>query len=183
MHHYYKVEAIVLKRINVGEADRIVTVFTRHQGKLRLMAKGVRKITSKRAPHLEVFTRTYLHIAQGRNLDIITEANTIEHFSRLRTELSRALTAFGLAEEIERLCGESQESQRIFQLLLFALKKLNDNIYLDIGQLSMQVSLEILWELGYLPKEVLLQQTEIKSFVESVLERKLKSQFLDVGIV
>jgi DNA repair protein RecO (recombination protein O) len=73
----YVAEGIVLKRRNVGEADRILTVFTKKYGKIRVIAKGVRRITSRRAGHIEVFTRVILTLHSYKNMDIVTEAQAI----------------------------------------------------------------------------------------------------------
>ena len=73
----YRTQAIVLGHIEYGEADRILKLFTFEQGKITAIAKGVRKIRSRKAGHLEPFTRVNLFLAKGRNMDIITQAETI----------------------------------------------------------------------------------------------------------
>ena len=70
----YRAEAIVLKHHDWGEADRILTAFTREHGKLRVIAKGVRKIRSRRAGHLEPFTHVMLQLAKSKELPIVTQA-------------------------------------------------------------------------------------------------------------
>ena len=81
----YRTEGIVLRRQDLGEADRLTTVYTLHHGKLRLVAKGVRRLRSRKAGHLEPFTRVALLIARGRELDIITQAETIGDFFVFQT--------------------------------------------------------------------------------------------------
>jgi len=76
----YKTEGIVLKRINYGEADRILTIYTKRHGKIRAIAKGVRKLTSRKAGSLELFNNVVLFLVKGKNLDIITEAQTVDLF-------------------------------------------------------------------------------------------------------
>jgi len=85
----YRTSAIVLKRQDFGEADRILTLFTPERGKLRVIAKGVRKTTSRKSGHVELFTYSNLLIAKGRNLDIVTQAEMIRPFLGLRQELPR----------------------------------------------------------------------------------------------
>ncbi|MFQ5886561.1 MAG: DNA repair protein RecO, partial [Anaerolineae bacterium] len=80
----YRAEAIVLRRMNLGEADRLLTLYTPEWGKIRVVAKGVRKPTSRKAGHLELFTHSRLLIAKGRSLDIVTQAETITPFLPLR---------------------------------------------------------------------------------------------------
>ena len=84
----YRVEAIVLKRKDIGEADRLLTCFTRERGKLTLVGKGIRKTASRKAGHLELFAHTKLLVARGRTWDIITQAETVNIFLPLRENLS-----------------------------------------------------------------------------------------------
>ncbi len=67
----YRTEAVVLSRMAFGEADRILTIFTPRHGKLRVIAKGVRRPTSRLGPHLEYFAKTSLMLARGRDLDVV----------------------------------------------------------------------------------------------------------------
>ena len=80
----YRADAIVLKRTDVGEADRIITLYTPHHGKLRAIAKGVRKTTSRLAGHLELFTSAHVQLARGRELEVITQSMTEEAYRGLR---------------------------------------------------------------------------------------------------
>ena len=74
----YRDEAIVLRTHKLGEADRIITLLTRQHGRVRAVAKGVRKTTSRWGSRLEPFTHVDLQLAEGRNLDVITQADTID---------------------------------------------------------------------------------------------------------
>jgi hypothetical protein len=83
------VDAVVLRHSDYGEADRLLTLYTREQGKLRAIAKGVRKIQSRKAGHLEPFTRVALMLARGHDLWIVTQAETLNSFQPLREDLGR----------------------------------------------------------------------------------------------
>src|SRR5258706_6458598 len=83
----YTTEAIVLRRTDFGEADRILTLFTPSYGKVRAIAKGARRTTSRLAGHLEPFTRTQLLLATGRELDIVAQAEARERLDMLRADL------------------------------------------------------------------------------------------------
>ncbi len=87
--HSLKVEAVVLRHSDYGEADRLLTLFTREQGKLRAIAKGVRKMQSRKAGHLEPFAQVTLMLAQGHDLWIVTQAEAIESLQPLREDLTR----------------------------------------------------------------------------------------------
>src|SRR5574340_836362 len=75
-----KVEAVVLRHSDWGEADRLLRIYTREAGKLRAIVKGARKLQSRKAGHLEPFTRVQLMLARGRDLWIVTQAETVNPF-------------------------------------------------------------------------------------------------------
>ena len=121
----YRAEAIVLRRMNLGEADRLLTLYTPEWGKIRVLAKGVRKPTSRKAGHLELFTHSRLLIAKGRSLDIVTQAETITPFLLLRKDLIRTSYAYYVAELVDRFLEEGEESPALFRLLLESLGHLS----------------------------------------------------------
>ncbi len=104
----YRTPAIILKRQDFGEADRILTLFTPERGKLRVIAKGARKITSRKGGHIELFTYSNLLIAKGRNFDIVTQAETIQSFRKLREDLSRITYAYYIAELVDLFTQENE---------------------------------------------------------------------------
>lgn len=178
--HYrsYKAEGVVLKRLNFGEKDKLVTVFTKNLGKLVLLAKGIRAINSKKAPHLEVFTHVSFYAAIGRNLDIVTEAYTLQAFPNLRKNLEKVAYAYEIAEIIDRLCAERQEHRNIFALLLSVLRKIDTNSEGNIKSIINEFILQTLWDLGYLVKGKILIGTDLQNFLEEVMEKSLKSNVL-----
>ncbi|HET8846569.1 MAG TPA: DNA repair protein RecO [Ktedonobacteraceae bacterium] len=123
--HSYSTEAIILKRTDLGEADRIVTLFTPRKGKFHAVAKGSRRPVSKLAGHLDLLCRSQLQIAQGRNLDIVTQAEVRENFLRLRTELWHMTCGFYLAELVDRFVEEHVVHSDIYTLLLQTLRYLD----------------------------------------------------------
>src|SRR5689334_23306948 len=99
----YRTEAIVIHRTNMGEADKILTVYTPTRGKSRLVAKGVRRTTSRLGGHLELFMHCKLLVAKGRNLDIITQSDTVNVFSSFRDNVNLFAYACYGAELLDRL--------------------------------------------------------------------------------
>ena len=120
----YKDEGIVLKTIKLGEADRIVTVFTRSHGKVRAVAKGVRKTKSRFGGRLEPFTHVQLMIYKGRNLDTITSADILRSFDEVRTDYQCLTAAAAFAEAVEKITPEREEAPSIYALLLAGLEAL-----------------------------------------------------------
>ena len=120
----YKTEAIVLRQRKLGEAGKIVTLYTPNYGKVDAVAKGVRRPKSRLGGHLEVLTHTTVMLAQGRNLDTVTQAQTVESFAPLRADLHRLSRALYAAELVDRFSPEGAESYQVFQLLLATLRRL-----------------------------------------------------------
>ena len=120
----YRDEAIVLRTHKLGEADRIITLLTRQHGRVRAVAKGVRKTTSRWGSRLEPFTHVDLQLAEGRNLDVITQADTLDAFpSRLGDHYDRYTAGTVMLETAERLVSEEkQPSLQQFLLLVGGLR-------------------------------------------------------------
>jgi DNA repair protein RecO (recombination protein O) len=117
----YATEAIILRRIDYGEADRILTLMTPEQGKLRVIAKGARKITSRKAGHIELFTRVKLLLARGRSFDIVSQAETVETHRELREDLLRGSYAHYLSELTDTFAQEGSEDPALYDLLVNGL--------------------------------------------------------------
>jgi len=120
----FHLDALVLKHMDYGEADRIVVAFSRERGKVRAIAKGVRKLHSRKAGHLEPFTHVRLFLARGRDILIITQAQTIEPFSELRGELNKIGYASYAIELLDRFSSENEANQPLYQLALDTLLRL-----------------------------------------------------------
>ena len=146
----YQTEAIVIKKIKLGEADRILTLYTPHLGKIRAVARGVRRPRSKLAGHLELLTHSLVSLARGRNLDTITGSQTINSFLPLKSDLQ--LTSYGLyaTELVDQFTAEHIENYPLFQLLLKTLHCLclGDNNELTLRYFE----LHLLNEVGYRPQ-------------------------------
>ncbi len=145
----YKAEAIVLRQRKLGEADKIVTLYTAHQGKVDAVAKGVRRTKSRLAGHLEPLTLGAYLLAEGRELDIVTQAETIEAFPALREDLERLSRGLYCAELVERLTPERSEGNPVFRLLVETLGYLDSAPEYELA--SRRFELRLLAELGYRP--------------------------------
>jgi DNA repair protein RecO (recombination protein O) len=119
-----KVEAVVLRHSDYGEADRLLTLFTREQGKLRAIAKGVRKMQSRKAGHVEPFTQVTLMLAKGHDLWIVTQAEAIDTLQPLREDLSRLGYAGYIVELLDRFTYEEGPNWQLYKLLIDTLKRL-----------------------------------------------------------
>lgn len=113
-----------MRRRDLGEADRLLTIYTPNRGKLRVVAKGVRRPLSRKAGHLEPLTRAQLMLARGRELDIITQADAVELYPSLRDDLVRLGQASYAVEILDRFTVEEGDSYRLYDLLVNTLDRL-----------------------------------------------------------
>src|SRR3990167_5881303 len=120
----FKTEGVILKRKNFGEADRILTVFTQSRGKISIVAKGVRRITSRRAGNVELLNRVSLFLYQGKGMPILTEAEGLEN---LKSDLTLSTVAFHIIELVDKLTAENQENRILYEHLVNCLKRLERN--------------------------------------------------------
>jgi DNA repair protein RecO (recombination protein O) len=161
----YRTEAIILKRSDFGEADRLLTFFTPHRGKLRAVAKGARKPGSRKSGHLELFSHSRLLLARGRNLDIVTQAETVEPFLPLREDLLRTTYAYYAAELTDRFSGDEDENRAVFDLLLAVFGWLSEAR--DLALVARFFELRLLSLVGYQPQlfQCLNCQTQIEPVI------------------
>lgn len=145
----YKEEAIVLRSMAYGEADRILTLFTRGTGKVAAIAKGVRKPSSRLRGAVQLFSHTHLVLYAGRTLDTVTQGDADETFGFVERDLDRLAAASCFAEAVDRLTMERQPLPKLFQLLLTALRALDES---DPELLGRVFEAKLLAILGYRPQ-------------------------------
>ena len=146
----YRTPAVILKRMDLGEADRIVTFYSRDVGKIRAVAKGVRRTTSRSAGHLEPFTLSDVMFAVGRELDVISQADTLEAFRAVREDLVLTTHAYYLAEMVDLLTEDRMENRAVFDVLVDGLRDLGECA--DARLVLIVFHLRLLEALGYRPE-------------------------------
>lgn len=124
----YRDEGVVLRVQKLGEADRIITLLTRRHGRVRAVAKGVRRTRSKFGATVEPFSHVDLQLFEGRNLDIVTQAESLTAYGdRLVSDYGRYTAATAVLETAERLTAEEREpALRLFLLVLGALRTMSE---------------------------------------------------------
>lgn len=148
----YRTDAIVLKRRDCGEADRLLTVFTPDRGKLVLLAKGVRKTLSRKAGHVELFTHSTFLVAKGRTWDLVTQAETVEPYLPLRKSLLRASYAYYVAELLDGFTQENDAHPPMFALLRDTLSRLAASNEQALPLVARFYDLRLLALAGYQPQ-------------------------------
>jgi DNA repair protein RecO (recombination protein O) len=148
-----KTTGIVLKQTNFGEADRLLTIFSYDQGKVRALAKGARKTLSKLGGHLEPGSMTAFQLSEGRSFYVVTGADLQYAYADIRTELRKTSIAYYLFESVDALTVEQQAHPHIFSLLSDGLVLLET---VEPGpteaMLPPAFTLKLLAGLGYLPE-------------------------------
>jgi hypothetical protein len=119
-------EGLIIKRVNFGEADRVLTVLTDRYGKIAVTARGVRRITSRRAGNVEVLNKVKLHIFKGKSYTL-TEAESIETFEKIKANLTLSTHAFHILELVDRLLPEDQVNPQAYHLTTQVLELLQNN--------------------------------------------------------
>ncbi|MBA4421069.1 MAG: DNA repair protein RecO [Anaerolinea sp.] len=146
----YRTEALVIRHSNFGEADRILTLFSREQGKVRAIAKGIRKLKSRKAGHLEPFTRVLLQLARGRDLLIVTQAETVEAYLNIRASLEVTAQAAYVLEILERFTFDEEENRELYQLAVEALQRLDSGV--ESFYANRYYEMHVLNALGFKPE-------------------------------
>ena len=122
----YRDTGIVLRTYKLGEADRIVSFVTERHGKVRAVAKGVRKTKSKFGARLEPTSHVALQLYEGRELDIVTQAESVDHFKAIREDLDRLTRAVTMLEAVDQIAMERESNPDLYRMLLGALRSLDD---------------------------------------------------------
>jgi DNA repair protein RecO (recombination protein O) len=120
----YRDEGVVLRTWKLGEADRIVVLYTRDRGKVRAVAKGVRKTKSRFGARMEPTSHVAMQLYEGRELDIVTQAETIDRLGPLRDDLDRLTRATAMLEAVDALAQDRNPDRGLYSMLVGALRTL-----------------------------------------------------------
>lgn len=148
--HSLRVEAVILRHTDWGEADRLLSLFTREAGKLRAVAKGARKLRSRKAGHLEPFMRSALMLARGRDMWIVTQAETVDAYLPLREDLNLTGYAAYVIELLDRFTYEEGENRSLYALVVDTLGRLSAGT--DIFLTVRYYEIRLLDLLGFRPE-------------------------------
>lgn len=167
----YSDEGIILARRNYSEADRILVIFSKNYGKISLIAKGVRKLNSRKRGHLEVFSQIKFAAAKGKNLDIMTEAEIIDSFSKVRSELRKVAVAYYILEVVGRVTREDEKNDILYSYILENLRMLKTD--LSLRKLRQDFVYQTLTILGFWPKDKIMDNPD--KVLEEVTEREMST--------
>lgn len=171
----YSTEGVIIGRRNFGEADRTLTIFTKHYGKIRVLAKGVRKTTSRKRGSLELFSFVKIFVARGKGRDILAEVETKHDFSTWRKDLLRVGVAYHLSEIVDRLTPEHQEHRKVLDLLVEAYSNLSKLDYWALHPFIQLFKTQVLEELGFLERNKPIPKN-IDVYIEDLINGNLKTR-------
>jgi len=146
----YQTEAIIIKKTKLGEADRILTLYTPRLGKIQAVAKGVRRPRSKMSGHLELLTHSQVSFARGKNIDTVTGCQTIHSFLKIKSDLELVSYALYITELVNRFTEDHVEDNPLFKLLLETLLQLEKGGGNEL--LLRYFELHLLSNVGYRPQ-------------------------------
>ena len=167
----YSSEAIVLARRNFSEADRILTVFSKHYGKIVLLAKGVRKPKSRKRGSIEIFSIFKFSSARGKVFDIVTEVEIIDSFNIIRDDLKKVSLAYFFMEVVDRITQEGEKSTQMYKFINSFMEELISSK--NLRKLKNEFIKEILTISGFWPENRQIENPT--KTLEYVLERKISS--------
>ncbi len=149
-----KTVGFVFKKQDIGEADRIYSLYTRDFGRIEVLGKGIRKISAKLRGALELFSFSEIEFVKGKIFKRLTDANLIEQFERLRKDLRRLKIAFKISKVLDELIKGEEKDERILDLILETFNRLND--YFLSPSLQKTLFWYFFWNilnlLGYVPQ-------------------------------
>jgi DNA repair protein RecO (recombination protein O) len=167
----YSSEGIVLARRNFGEADRIVSMYSKDRGRVSLLAKGIRRPKSRKRGHLESFSLIKFSATDSRGIGILTEAETQNNFDGVRKSLPKVTLAYYICEVVGKITHESERNTELFDLINKTLGELENTNRLK--ELRYKFMTKLLVLLGFWPEGKEIQDPD--SLLEEVIERKIGS--------
>jgi DNA repair protein RecO (recombination protein O) len=169
---------LVIKRANFSEADKLVTIFTRESGKTTFVAKGVRRVKSRRSAHLELFNLVEVQVHRGRGFSQITEARAISCFPEMKSSLKQSAYLFYLAEMLDKIMPEEEPFEKIFHFITDSLSQMESvsaSGEETVEKAIKQVCFGVLWQLGYLPSGT-FSEDGLTQFLEKIVEKPIRSK-------
>jgi DNA repair protein RecO (recombination protein O) len=167
----YSSIGIILGRKNYGEADRILSVYSKDYGRITLIAKGIRRPKSRKRGHVEIFSLLKFSANSGHGIDLMTEAEIIDDFKEIRKNLSKVSLAYYFMEVVSKITHEHEKNPELYNLMLISLNKLKEGS--GFKKLRHDFIFNLLTTMGYWPHGQALPDPD--KILEEVIERQISS--------
>lgn len=169
--HTYSSEGIVLARRNYGEADRIISIYSKDRGRLAFLAKGIRRPKSKKRGHLEIFSLLKFSATNSSGINLLVEVEMMEDFEEIRKSLAKISLAYYFCEVVGKITHEEERNEELYQYLLSALYDLSNTKRLK--DLKHEFIERVLILLGFWPEGK--KMDDPNKILEEVTERQIAS--------
>lgn len=171
---FLKDTAFVIRRINSGEKDRFITLFTKEHGKIEVFARGVRALSSRRAPSLEPLNHIQFQAVRSHTNYVLTEVQLLHSQLLLKENLENVKLGFLVCELIDKLTRSWQKHEDVYVLLEEVLNVCRTDIKKDIFY---EFQIQMLAALGFWDtKKVFADEHDLSNYIDQVAERKIKSR-------
>lgn len=171
-----KLEAFIIKKINIFEKDKILTLLSPTEGKIQVKAKHVRNINSKRLAHLELLNLTSFSLYKRSSMmPVVTEAYSYKNYPNIKSNLIKINLSFHICEIVENLVSYGAENRNVFYLLKNTLEEL-ENKAEDFYKIVHDFEIKLLFSLGFSSPNQNLKGARASLFIENIIEKKLKSR-------
>ncbi|MBX4191854.1 MAG: DNA repair protein RecO [Candidatus Doudnabacteria bacterium] len=175
---YKKLKGVILKKQNYKEADQILTLWTEELGKTRVLAKSIRLPKSKLIYNLSELCIVNIEVVGHKNLPVVTSAVVERSYKQLRNDLIKLGSAFYAAELILKMTADEQPNQQVFDHMVEFLSELNDTVSIEHYKIIDDFALNISEALGFGRPKQIESHMDVRSFIEQLIERNLKSETL-----
>jgi len=170
-HKNYSSEGFVIARKKFSEGDRILILFTKEFGKTPLIAKGVRKLTSKKRGGIEIFNKIKFSAAKSHGIDVLTEVEVLNSYESIRNDLRKTGLAYYFCEVIGRVTSDNEKHDNIYEILDSYFSKISISGHLK--KLRLSFVKEVLINLGFWP--INKEMTNPDAVLENIVERQMNS--------
>ena len=149
----YLTKAFVLRKMDFKEADQIVTLFTEANGKVKAIARGIKKARSRNVGNLELLNLIDVYLVPGNHFEIVTQVKVLKSFQKLKNDLDNISTLYYLTELIDKLIGENESIPSVFNLLEEYLNWSENNPQSVLGEFNLHIlEFKLIQILGFAPE-------------------------------
>jgi len=176
MSRSFITECLVLKSTNYKETDKILTLFTKSSGKVNSIARGVRKITSRKAGNLDIFDYSKISLVELGDFYMVSQAEVISSFKLLKSDLNSQGTLYLIGETLDKLLPYREDYSTLFRKVIEGLEELS--VSEDKDTLLVDILVTILSDMGYWAARFPRDINYIKKYIESLADNRLNSSKL-----
>ena len=178
MRQAFSDTGIVLKSVDFAEADKLVGILSHNHGYQEFVARGARRLNSKKAPHLDLFNKVKFQAGRGNSPQQLIQADTEEYFPQLKSNLEKVRIALSIAEILTSILPHEEEDRESYLSLANFYTSLNKSLeHNEIARLTNDYSLYLLRHLGY-PQPKVVESSTLSIYFENLINRKIVSRGL-----